>query len=409
LVGAAGAADKPMQFETGDPLPVGQKLNLRTGLAEITFGSGARVILHAPSQFAVIDPLGGNLERGKLTAKVPHHAAGFTVVTPAGKVIDLGTEFGVQVNEDRTMHVVVYVGQVKVESNGGGTDPSSASLKLKAGDGISIAPGQPPRPIVAKDERFIRDMSALDQRASAEAAYVEMVKSLKPAAWYRMEGKDADRVMQDEMGGRDAKLYWSGPGNPFVKGVFGKSLWLRGGKLKDFAVVGKYPQARHDRVSVAAWVYAESLPYGGTIVANWNSDASHKPGGQFCLGLSTKQPGNLAVGFTDGDDNEDWLVEEAAKPKPLPLYQWQHVAFTADGKSLRLYRQGAEVARGKYSGLAYPSASSALSIGARNLDHGNLQHAKDLDWWDGKIDEVTVFNRALSADEIRKLAGGSSK
>jgi hypothetical protein len=382
----------------GTEFRAGQKLNLAAGLAELAFDSGAKVILHGPAQFNVADALGGHLQIGKLTAKVPHSAAGFTVATPGGKVVDLGTEFGVKVNDEGHMDVVVYVGNVQIQPGSGGAGSGGdqpKAIQLHAGQAISVAPNQPPKSIPAGEQHFIRDLAPLGDKTKAEVAYVEFMKSLKPVVWFRMEGKEDERVLHDEMGGPDAKLNWDGPGNPFVKGPFGKALWLRGDKLKDYAILPDYPKAEHGKLSVSAWVYADSRPDYATIASNWEGAQ-----GAFHFGLSG-----------DAEGRRDLWVElrtqngkREGPGHPFPLYAWQHVAFAFDGSTARLYRQGREVANGRYRGLQYLKSSTALAIGAC-LDPASRKPAsRYANFWDGKLSEVAIFNAVLSPEHIQKLA-----
>jgi hypothetical protein len=307
------------------------------------------------------------------------------------------------------MDVIVYVGDVKVEPGAGAADNGagdhSGDIHLSAGHAIQIGADKIARPIPPENERFVRDLSALGEKTKAEAAYVEFMKSLKPAVWFRMESKADERVLHDEVGGPDAKLVWEGPGNPFVKGAIGKSLWLRGPKLADCAVVKKYPQAEHGKLTVSAWVYAESRPTFATIASNWGGVQ-----GQFHFGLTQDGAAggqDLSVSFRQPAGFARVAREGAAGE--FPLYQWQHVAFSADGLTVRIYRQGREVANGKYAGLAYPVASKALAIGA-SLDAADERPAAVYpNFWDGKIDELAVFNDALSAEDIRKLAGSAPR
>ncbi len=399
--------EKAVGLEVGTEFSAGQKLNLTAGLAELTFDSGAKVILHAPAQFDVTDALGGDLQRGRLTAKVPHTAAGFSVATPGGRVVDLGTEFGVKVRDDGVLNVIVYVGDVNVEtgsgsgSGSGGTDEPRV-LHIKAGQAFTIGPNHIAKPIPPENERFVRELAPLGDKTKAEAAYVEFMKSLKPAVWFRMEGKDTERVLHDEMGGQIAKLSWDGPGNPFVKGAVGKGLWLRGDKLKDAAILRDYPKAEHGKLSVAAWAYADSNPSGNlALVCNWGVSEGF---GQFYFGLNSRNGGKssaLAIYLAPANGRTISQFENDAHP--FPLYQWQHVAFTTDGATVRLYREGREVAALKHAGLLYPVPLKALAIGVRASDQG-LASSKWPDYWDGKVDELAVFNDTLSADDIRKLA-----
>jgi hypothetical protein len=77
--------------------------------------------------------------------------------------------------------------------------------------------------------------------------------------------------------------------------------------------------------------------------------------------------------------------------------QWRHVGFVWDGSRRYLYVDGAEVARDAGSLTPLESSDGGLHIGANNsLDAGSF--------WAGLIDDVRIYNRALSADEIEQLA-----
>ena len=88
--------------------------------------------------------------------------------------------------------------------------------------------------------------------------------------------------------------------------------------------------------------------------------------------------------------------------EPLPLGEWQLGAFTLDGTTLRLYRNGAEVAAAPCDGLA-TVAPAALGVGVK-LDATGLQ--PDIaapGFWTGRIDELALFHRALTPEQLRKL------
>jgi hypothetical protein len=98
----------------GDTLAVGQKMELRSGLAEIIFTSGARIILEGPAAFTATSNNTADLWSGKLTAKVPARAVGFSVITPTSQLVDLGTEFGVDVGSAGQTEVQVFRGKVQL-------------------------------------------------------------------------------------------------------------------------------------------------------------------------------------------------------------------------------------------------------------------------------------------------------
>jgi hypothetical protein len=119
----------------------GTVLRINRGLAEIQFRSGARVVLEGPASLELLSANGARLLRGKLSAKVPEPAVGFEVLSPQGKVVDLGTEFGVSVGDDGATDVRVFAGQVKASAGG---EPVSLRANQSArldGAGVTVQPG----------------------------------------------------------------------------------------------------------------------------------------------------------------------------------------------------------------------------------------------------------------------------
>ena len=82
---------------SGGKLPAGTS-RLAEGVVELEFDGGARVSIEGPAEFAPRSGQRMELTRGRLVAYVPKQARGFTVDTPTAEVIDLGTEFGVEVD-----------------------------------------------------------------------------------------------------------------------------------------------------------------------------------------------------------------------------------------------------------------------------------------------------------------------
>ena len=75
----------------------------------------------------------------------------------------------------------------------------------------------------------------------------------------------------------------------------------------------------------------------------------------------------------------------------LALNVWTHLAATYDGSAVRLYVDGAQVGQLLYTG-SIQTSNAVLRIG------GNSVRAE---WFQGLIDEVRVYNRALSAAEVQ--------
>jgi hypothetical protein len=114
------------------------KIAVNAGLVVIEYDSGARVVLEGPATYHLQGDNGGVLRVGKLLAQVPPAAHGFTVNSPSGKVVDLGTEFGMIVSDDgaRT-ELQVYEGAVEMSTSSGNTR-RYPPRRLKAGQALAI-------------------------------------------------------------------------------------------------------------------------------------------------------------------------------------------------------------------------------------------------------------------------------
>lgn len=96
----------------GEQLYAGRRLRIDSGLAQLTFESGAQLILQGPVTFELRSDMEAELDRGKLAAVVPQQAHGFSVRTPTAEIVDLGTEFGLEVDESGATDVHVFQGEV---------------------------------------------------------------------------------------------------------------------------------------------------------------------------------------------------------------------------------------------------------------------------------------------------------
>jgi ferric-dicitrate binding protein FerR (iron transport regulator) len=97
----------------GAHLVRGQRLDLKSGYAEITFDSGARAVLEGDASLDVNSAWDATLRRGTLTAIVPPEAVGFRVSNPLVEVVDLGTEFTMIADGRSAAEVLVLKGEVE--------------------------------------------------------------------------------------------------------------------------------------------------------------------------------------------------------------------------------------------------------------------------------------------------------
>ena len=75
----------------------------------------------------------------------------------------------------------------------------------------------------------------------------------------------------------------------------------------------------------------------------------------------------------------------------LPVNSWAHVALTYDGANLRLFVNGVQVIATALSS-AITTSTGVLRIGGNSVWS---------EFFQGRIDEVRIYNRALTAGEIQ--------
>jgi len=148
-------------------------------------------------------------------------------------------------------------------------------------------------------------------------------------------------------------------------------------------------------MTIEAWVNPTALSGWNTIVM--------KEGGINALSYAlyahdgAPEPGGAAMpaGYVHAG-GFDQVIRGASA---LPLNTWTHVATTYDGATQRFYVNGVEVASRAQSG-AITVSDQPLRIGGNGSFPGG-------EFFHGLIDEVKVYNRALTAAEIGAAAGVS--
>ncbi|MFC1764097.1 FecR domain-containing protein [Planctomycetota bacterium] len=100
-------------------------LHLTHGFAELVFTSGAQVILEAPTKVVLEKETSLSLQQGTLSATINDAAQGFTVHVPGSTIEDLGTQFGVKVQESGDSQTLVFDGRVRLQkrSRQGANEP----------------------------------------------------------------------------------------------------------------------------------------------------------------------------------------------------------------------------------------------------------------------------------------------
>lgn len=175
---------------------------------------------------------------------------------------------------------------------------------------------------------------------------------------------------------------WYGHTRPnWTSGKYGSGLLFDG--VNDYVDVGNAIQP--DYFTIGAWVMTAELPF-----SPWAFIASNNDGidNSFELQGFEDQSYLRLVVATTGSDN---IISSAIQKDT-----WVYVVATFDGTTMKIYLNG-KLDNSKVHGTpgAIIKSGNPLYIGWRP--------AKDHASWNGTIDEVRIYNRTLSADEVRAL------
>lgn len=198
--------------------------------------------------------------------------------------------------------------------------------------------------------------------------------------YYSFDKIDGETFKDDSGNGNDAKLVRNGK---LVEGQFGKAIHLNGGVVvlspaNDFVV----PIGENGEVTLEAWLYI-------------NNSSSHSG----VISIETIDGGCCVFRLMlDGNNHPFWDAGQH-QDKSLPnftfkLKQWYHYVLVANGKDGKIYIDG-EFIGSRDENIVFPKWKQAeIFVGA---GEGPNTHPIE----DAIIDEVVIYSKALSEEEVK--------
>jgi hypothetical protein len=141
---------------TGDLIPTGP-LELTRGFAQLELFSGVTLVIEGDAAFEIVSPMEIAVIRGKVRAQVPEPARGFRLRFADHEVVDLGTEFAVEIAEDYA-EIHVLDGEVLWKA-----EQQKEPRAMKKGEALRLQGTQPPQHLAAVASRFV-GMNELNER-----------------------------------------------------------------------------------------------------------------------------------------------------------------------------------------------------------------------------------------------------
>jgi hypothetical protein len=348
----------------------------------LRFAQGADVVLASPARLEVTDAQHIRLAYGKVRVTAPPTAKGFTVATRDADYIDLGTEFGLRVDRrSGASDLYVFDGQVNV------ADPQSGKILSEVTEGESSRNvdgviGAAPQ---LQENEFPTSGLIGFQRWQQYEQELRQDKSLLAFFPFR---KAADESVLVNGLGEDAMADGRIRGARWTSGRWPGKDALLFDRDTDFVEIDI--PGEHQELTIAAWVKVDRLDH--VFNAILNSDGYDL--GDIHLQL-TRQ------GIPRGGVAVEGSFEETIVGNSVPLGRWTHIVsvLSAPTRSHQIYVNGVLARERRWQ------TYQVLRPGSCRV--GNWLAVEDVGptnrAFRGRVDELAIWSRALSKDEVLGL------
>jgi len=221
--------------------------------------------------------------------------------------------------------------------------------------------------------------------------------------------KGRENYSLKEVNGPVSRVEGSAPGKHAVRIKSGQYFRIPEGEFEAIDIHGSNAQ-----LSVVALVRRQADSHWQAVAGIWNETKKQR---QYCLFLNatTRSDSRIMKRFpTKGEvhghvsdvggptEGHPFCITYSSSGTKVPLKEWTLVAMTFDGKASRVYVNGKFVAEEGYN--PYP-LKGGLFNGKADFTVGAVDRSGEMgNYFNGELDELAIYSRALSEKELLKLA-----
>lgn len=371
------------EFAAGDTIRKGRIIAFGEGLVEVAIGDSGRLVIDGPARIEFLDKSRAFLHQGHLVAHLSPEGEGYRIGTPEGELTGLGSMMGVVMRDEWGAEAHALQGRVAVSSGSGEKWLLESSQVFRLRDRTRRAAE------VGQFRVSLPHGSTADRGGiywSFDEGVGTTARGLGEGA---LGGKKADFGLKQEKGGEIPA---------WVEGVSGRALYFDG--------KGAFAESVHRGIeggaprTVCFWakVPEDSGIKEGFAMVAWGSHVFDKAWQISVQPIENQGPlGRLRVGVyhgasvgrTDLRDGRWHHIAVVLKDEVLPDVSMEVIMYVDGVPEQFTYRMTGEVRTD--SG----PDGHGIWIG-RNLAKGSFQGS----FFRGAIDELHIFNHALSQSEI---------
>ncbi len=364
---------------------------MKSGIAQIEFYQGARVAIEGPAEFELVSSGEATCTRGKLKAEVPPQAKGFRINTPQGSIVDLGTEFGLDVNATHP-EVHVFNGTVELHK-------VSEPVKLvKGGQAMSFAAGSK---LITANLSHFASLKEIDARAAlsdrshfrkwqAQSAKMKSDPSLKYHFDFQ-DGETARTLRNRAAQGRDGSIV----GTSWTEGRWPGKRALEFRNVSDRVRLSVPGKTQALTMAMSVRVNGLHRPRSALFMSDgWQNRKIH---------WQIFDDGRIRLGVASSGSQGDHY-DSPIYFTPERFGSWVHLAVVFDSAALEVRH----FANGTLLATLPMRDSSPLNIGIAELGNSvkstSASEIFNIRQLSGAIDEFALWDRALSDAEIAAFA-----
>ncbi|APZ93141.1 FecR protein [Fuerstiella marisgermanici] len=400
----AEAEDNP-ELITGRRLKPGI-VTLKTGYTQLEFMSGAVVGLLGPGQLRIESKDAATLLSGQVTAHVPDRARGFVLNAPGAAIVDLGTEFGVRINDTGTSEVAVLNGEVELSLLGddGNTLVSQRVNDLRTVRVDSELKVLTEMPRSSEETPRIRPSAEIPLPISDE--YVNAIHEGEPLIYWRFEEADGGTI-RNEVGDRwSAVLQASDTASDSIRVANGHVSFIRSDSSRFLSLSEGIAGLNEGPFSIEFWMRPDDLAHATAVGIYPESDTNAS------LHLNVieivtdtfmiHEPGALRFLHRSPPERNYEFGKNVFSAGVCVPHQWQHVVAVKNSDSLELYYNG-QLAQRVQSSEMHGGGTFQLLLGELRTTVTDRQYS-------GALDEFAVYRRSLTpAEAARHYALGTGR
>ncbi|MEO8494590.1 MAG: LamG-like jellyroll fold domain-containing protein [Planctomycetota bacterium] len=385
-------------------------LHLASGIVQLKLFSGVVLVIEGYAEFSLLSPLEMSLARGKVRVTVPEPAHGFLIHTDEGDVVDLGTEFAMQVADGHS-EVHVLEGDVEWRPRAHEMQRMEKGQALRwSADGREAEFAASERDFIGTTELHNQLKSALKAKHEAWREYSETLRrDPRLVALYRMDvGDDSKRRLPNQAVGREV----AAGGGAVVAAARSTDRWGHAGGALDFSPTGSRVRlsipGEYGSLTLLCWVKINTLDRWYNSLFLTDGHDLHEPhwqimnDGRLFFSVKKREDADRAKGEHDKHiffSPPFWSSELSG--------QWLMIAtaYDIDSRVVTHYLNGEVLSR-----EAIPEEYLVETVRIGNASIGNWglpAYRKEREFavrnFNGSMDEFALFSAALSAQEIKEL------